>query len=329
MPADPTGDAMMKLEAGVEASSGQSTAPPPDAKERAFAVALYGCTSISITFFNKALFAVYEFNCPSLMTTIQILFSLTFLHVLGGSGVIEMPRFSRGTARKILPMAGLWWLYVVAGVVALRYVSVPIFGTLRRSTTLCVMAGEYLLLNTVPATEVIGAIVLMVGGAVIAGSTDMAFSLPGYTAVAICVVSTAGYLLLLKVNADRKLSAWPTLYYNNLLSLPLMLTWLVFFTDDLAVAAKYPYLYNPKFQLLLVAACSQAFLLNYAIFRCTQVNSPLATSVTGQCKDVVTLLLGLVLFQSTTPSSTNLFGLFVSLSGGLAYGWIKARKYLK
>lgn len=42
----------------------------------------------------------------------------------------------------------------------------------------------------------------MVGGAVVAGLTDLTFSGPGYAWVSLCVVSTAVYLLLIKKLKD-------------------------------------------------------------------------------------------------------------------------------
>ena len=47
------------------------------------------------------------------------------------------------------------------------------------------------------------AIMVMVTGAVIAGATDLTFSLPGYIWVAICAVSTAVYLLLIRLLKDK------------------------------------------------------------------------------------------------------------------------------
>ena len=47
------------------------------------------------------------------------------------------------------------------------------------------------------------AILVMVTGAVIAGATDLTFNLPGYIWVAICAVSTAVYLLLIRLLKDK------------------------------------------------------------------------------------------------------------------------------
>lgn len=62
---------------------------------------------------------------------------------------------------------------------------------------------RYLCKEPSNAVRVQFSIVLMVTGAVIAGATDLTYSLPGYVYVAICAVSTAVYLVLIRVLKDR------------------------------------------------------------------------------------------------------------------------------
>ena len=47
------------------------------------------------------------------------------------------------------------------------------------------------------------AIIIMVAGAVIAGATDLTYNVQGYVWVAICAVSTAVYLLLIRLLKDK------------------------------------------------------------------------------------------------------------------------------
>ena len=47
------------------------------------------------------------------------------------------------------------------------------------------------------------AIALMIAGAITAGATDLSYSLPGYVYVAICAVSTAVYLILIRFIRER------------------------------------------------------------------------------------------------------------------------------
>lgn len=64
------------------------------------------------------------------------------------------------------------------------------------------------------------------------------------------------------------LDQYSLLLYNNLLALPLMASYLLLATNELAGAAAYPRLLEPGFALFLLLSCSQAFLLNLCIFRC-------------------------------------------------------------
>lgn len=69
---------------------------------------------------------------------------------------------------------------------------------IRRSTTLCVVCGEFWLFGKRPSRRSLAALLLMVGGAVVAGLTDLTFNPAGYAWVSLCVVSTAAYLLLIR-----------------------------------------------------------------------------------------------------------------------------------
>lgn len=112
------------------------------------------------------------------------------------------------------------------------------------------------------------------------------------------------------------------LLYNNLLALPPMLAFLVLGTGELAGVAAYPRLADPSFLLFLLVSCSQAFLLNCCIFRCTLVNSPLATNVTGQAKDILTTSLGMVLFRDVRYQAVNVAGILLGLAGSIAYSLV-------
>ncbi len=56
-------------------------------------------------------------------------------------------------------------------------------------------------------------------------------------------------------------------------------------------------------QLSVFVSALFACALNYSSTVCTQYNSPLTTSVTGQVKNVVTTVLGMILFD-VQPSRT-------------------------
>lgn len=115
------------------------------------------------------------------------------------------------------------------------------------------------------------------------------------------------------------------LLYNNVLALGPMLVVLLA-SDELPGVLSYPRLWEPQFALFLLTSCSQAFLLNLCIFRCTIINSALATNVTGQMKDILTTVLGIALFNDVTLRPLNLAGLALGLLGSMAYSLVSYRE---
>ena len=61
----------------------------------------YGFVSTSITFFNKAVLASYEFKSPNIMTLFQILFSLAFLVSMKSAGRITYPAITTKMAIRV------------------------------------------------------------------------------------------------------------------------------------------------------------------------------------------------------------------------------------
>ncbi|DBA85028.1 TPA: hypothetical protein ACH3X2_005762 [Trebouxia sp. C0005] len=294
----------------------------PSTSKKLLACLSYGTVSVSITLFNKAVFSVYGFHYPNFVTTLQIMVSILYMHLLKGVGLFHFAPLTSKGARQILPLVFCWWLYVVSGVTALRYLTVPMFSVFRRSTTLIVVVGEFFMFHKLPSKSCLGSIVVMLIGAIIAGATDLTYSLPGYIWVSICAISTAMYLLLIRALKDSTgLSESSLLYHNNVLSLPLMASYMLTATTEVQTVRQYPQLNNIWFLLFLGVSASQAFLLNLCIFRCTTINSPLATTITGQMKDIITTGLGMILFGDVQFSSKNLLGITLGLLGGMLYSF--------
>merc|ERR550537_1225004 len=104
----------------------------------------------------------------------------------------------------------------------------------------------------------------------------------------------------------------------NICSLPMMLLYCIS-SGEFAAVAKYPMLGDVGFRVVLVLGCMQAFFINIAQMLCTQINSPVTTSVTGQLSKVVTIAAGFVLFTSSKPAANNVVGVALGLFGGLYY----------
>jgi len=287
-----------------------------------FVAASYGVISISITFFNKAVFAVYDFKAPNMLTLGQIIFSLLFMRGLKDMGMLDYKPFNKELGKQLFPLAACFCGMVLTGLAALQWVNVPMFSALRRLTTFIVIAGQYFVLHkTVPADE-FQSVVLMVIGAMVASWGDITFDPWGYTLTALNCIVTASYLVLIsKKSKETKLDTFGLMYYNNVLSLP-MVALIVMFTEW-DVLMKFPLWWDWGFQVCFWMSSIQAFLLNYFVFLCSTLNSPLTTSITGQLKSIISTLLGLFMFGGVQLNLLMSVGLTMSSLGGIWYGQIK------
>ena len=69
-----------------------------------------------------------------------------------------------------------------------------------------------------------------------------------------------------------------------------------------------------------------AFVLNYAIFWNTSANSALTQTVSGQLKDIGTVLLGYIAFPPDQVSLFNVLGVLLGFGGSLGYAFVKYRE---
>lgn len=188
------------------------------------------------------------------------------------------------------------------------------------------MYGEQHLLSTRNSPSVQVSVWLMIAGALVAGAYDLEFSAAGYLLVLLNCVFTAAYLLYIsKLGKSSGLNTFGLMFYNNIQSLPVV-TALCWINGDLSAVASYPHLWQWDFVVCFVFQSALAFLLNYSIFLCTQLNSPLATSVTGQVKNVLTTALGYVTFGGASTNALNAIGVSLGVVASAWYSLLKFRE---
>jgi len=184
------------------------------------------------------------------------------------------------------------------------------------------MWGEYMLLTVRSSRPVQASVYLMVIGALIAAYYDFDFSFVGYVLVALNCFFTAAYLLAIAKFGKQGLNTFGLMYYNNIQSLPLVVL-LCYFNGDFDLLATYKYRYDAGFWICFLFQSALAFLLNYSIFLCTNINSALATSVTGQIKNIATTAVGYFSFGDVTYNVWNVVGLAVGVVASTWYSWLK------
>lgn len=214
---------------------------------------------------------------------------------------------------------------VLTGLASLKYLNIPMFNTLRRLTTLFTMFGESYLLGAKNSISVQASVWLMIVGAIVAGLADFDYSPIGYALVFANCAFTAMYLLYIaKLGKSSNMNTFGMMYVNNIQSLPLIII-ICIVNGDFAAGElpSYSYLFDYDFIACFLFQSGLAFLLNYSIFLCTNVNSALATSVTGQIKNIATTAVGYFSFGDVTYSVWNVIGLVLGVLSSVGYSGLK------
>lgn len=292
-----------------------------------FVLILFAGSSLGAIFINKTCLTGYHFRYPMTLVLGQMIFAVVLLSLLNMSGLVRIQRASsQGLLTLALPTA-LFTSNVVVGLSALSLVNIPMFSAFRRLTLVFVIGAEYVFLNKKHSSGIVKSVILMTIGAFVSAVDDVTFSRVGYFLVFLNNVLTAGYLASLKqVMSDTRFDSLSLLYYIALLGMPFV-AGLVILSGELAnvvVAFRtQPELGSWGFLVSVGLTASGAFMVNISTSICTEVTSPLTTSVAGQVKNVVQTMLG-VFSWGFVPTKMNFAGLLVALG---AQGWFVYLKY--
>lgn len=119
--------------------------------------------------------------------------------------------------------------------------------------------------------------------------------------------------------------AFSQLYYSAILSIPLILFSIYFTSENIELKSNSQYT-SYKFLICIFIAGVVAFCSNIGVFLCATQNSPMATTITGNIKDLVSVMIGLVAFSDANPSPMFLGGLGCSSLGALVYSSTKIKR---
>ncbi|KYQ93704.1 solute carrier family 35 member protein [Tieghemostelium lacteum] len=290
--------------------------------ESIFAVVLYGVVSLSQTIFNKKVITTYQFEASNVLLFCQMIVTIFSMLLLKFIGVLHVNiSMDYSTIKKLLPLSFCYILNVLLGLGSLGKLNIPMYSSLKRLVALVIIVMEYVLLKKVTPYRIVGSVMVMVFGAVLAGFTDLTFSGIGYTLALTSCLFQASYLVMVKKVAE-KISTFDMLYYNSVLSLP-MITVFMFYNQEVGYLFDYQYLYNRYFQIYFVLSVVLGFVLNFCIFYCTNVCSPLTTSVTGQVKNILTAVLAIIIFKDIIIVPMNILGICINILGSMWYSYLK------
>ena len=210
---------------------------------------------------------------------------------------------------------------VVCGLWSLTYVNVVMFGVLKRCTILVTWSIEFLFSSNHNTVACLPSLLVMMVGTLTAGHYDTTFSMLGYSlAAASCFTQGIAFELSQRA-AKRSHGVCSVLYSNSVASL-ILLAVILFVNGELRELISRPITTGLILHLILNSCTCLA--LNFFVFLNCYVNSPLAHTVTGNMKIVLTSTLGVILF-ATPLSGIGFVGLCLNFLGGGWFSWIKMK----
>jgi len=237
--------------------------------------------------------------------------------------IINYPQLEFARCKEFLPIALLYSLNVGVALSALSSLNIPMYGVLKRLSTLFVLAGESVFLHKESSKRLKQSVLLIVLGAFVAGAGDMTFDMVAYLLAFSSTLLQAAYLLYVaKSGTEKGISTFGLLFYNSLLALPFVL--IVFLTtSEVTEVKKFDIFWNAEFQICLIINLLLGSMLNFSMFLCTTVNSALTTTIIGNLKNVLSVFLGLILLNPPPTNFINFLGLTLNAGGGIWYSIIK------
>lgn len=239
----------------------------------------YGVTSFLLTVINKNVLSVWQFPSFMVVSVGQLTATVIILFVARAVGIISFPNFSRDIPKKVFPLPFFHFGNMASGLGGTQALSLPMFTAIRRFSILITMILEYKILKIKPSAAVQVSVWCMIGGAILAASDDLSFSLVGYSYVMLSNLITAGYGVCVKKKLElHDVGKNGIIYYNSLFMIvPAVL--LAYFLGDWVKAINFEHWLEPMFLVQFVASCAMGLAITYSTFLCTLYNSALTTAM--------------------------------------------------
>lgn len=290
----------------------------------------YGGSSIAIMFVNKIVLTSLEFPSFNFLALLQYAFSVLILSLQRWVfRSVHFPPLSWSVLWDVMPLPLLFLGNTVSGLGATKKMNMPMFVLLRRFSIVCTMLLEIRLLRKKFPSQVYLSIALMIFGAAVAAAGDFQTDLVAYCFVLANDVFTAlqGVVLRKKMDEKEVLGTHGLMFYNNLFSLPIALL-TIYLNGETASITNYDRWHSGTFLAALLLSGVMGFVLNFALYLCTKVNSPLTATVIGCLKNVLTSYLGMLL-RDYSYTHLSFIGVNISVVGSLIYNHAEYKKIVE
>jgi len=339
----------------VQLKKAQSTSVTPGgwANHPALPVLCYCLASIMMTVINKYVVSGVHFNMTCLLLAIQSTVCVCVVRLFKSFGTISFQDFDMTAAKKWFPISFMLATVIYTGSKSLQYLTIPVFTIFKNLTIILIAYGEVLWFGGKVTRLTLCSFALMVFSSVIAAWSDISStvstlttawssldtgsgtatfaSLPipslsgGYFWMFLNCISSAGYVLTMRKRIKvMGFSDWDTMFYNNLLSIPVLVVFSIVVEDWGWENLNLNFPSETRQVLLFAIAFSGAAAvgISYTTAWCLRSTSSTTYSMVGALNKLPIAASGLVFFgDPVTLGSVSAIGM--GFFAGIVYAVAK------
>ncbi|KAF2012555.1 GDP-mannose transporter [Aaosphaeria arxii CBS 175.79] len=314
------------------------------------AIVSYCGSSILMTVTNKYVLSGTDFNLNFFLLCVQAVVCVVAISTCKSAGVITYRDFKTEEAKKWFPISVLLIGMIYTSTKALQYLSIPVYTIFKNLTIIIIAYGEVLWFGGSVTPMALFSFGLMVFSSVIAAWADIQHALASFGGEASTqandAISTlnAGYLWMMfncfctatYVLGMRKrikltnFKDFDTMYYNNLLTIPILLVASLFVEDwsSANVAKNFPVEYRNRLIIAMIFSGLSSVFISYTSAWCVRVTSSTTYSMVGALNKLPIALSGLIFFDAAVTFA-SVSAIFVGFVSGIVYALAKVRQNSK
>ncbi|SCU86515.1 LAMI_0D02432g1_1 [Lachancea mirantina] len=297
----------------------------------------YCASSILMTVTNKFVVNGKDFNMNFVMLSVQALVCTLALVVLKALGYAKFRPLNKTDTKNWFPISILLVLMIYTSSKALQYLAVPIYTIFKNLTIILIAYGEVLFFGGKVTAMELSAFFLMVFSSVVATYGDkQALSSKAIEGVSTSVlnvgyvwmfancISSALFVLIMRKRIKlTNFKDYDTMFYNNILALPIMLV-CSFMVEDWSAQNLSVNLSQEMLTVMVISGLTSVG-ISYCSGWCVRVTSSTTYSMVGALNKLPIALSGLIFFDAP-KNFLSFFSIFLGFLAGIVYAVAKQKK---
>ncbi|KAH8819070.1 GDP-mannose transporter [Xylogone sp. PMI_703] len=306
----------------------------------------YFMSSISLTVVNIYVVSSSSWNLNFLYLAIQSMICTTALIICNRVGLIKgLTTWDPEKAKTWFPISILLIGMIYTCANALQFLSVPVYTIFRNLSIVVAAYGEILWFTGRATALTLLSFALMILSSIVASWSEIRDAIntadhpvktvvavsnlhEGYIWIILNVICTASFLLSIsKVIKTMDLRDWDTIFYNNLLTIPVLVV-LSFLIEDWSsenLAKNFPTESRSSLIIGTIYSGIAAVTISYCSAWCLRLTSSTTYSMVGALNKLPIALSGFIFFDAAI-TVTSVSAVVIGFISGLVYAWAQVQQ---